>query len=120
MARTGISFVVFVWICVIIRMDVTITDAGNDVNTVNTVNTENLSTPVNEQEIVEQPDVDFTAGPFVTRHNPTGEGAINWRFSTAWYGSLLGVFHWVLYLLPGIFLVPPRPGFQAIHTVTKT
>ncbi len=47
MARTGISFVVFVCICVIIRMDVTITDAGNDVNTVNTVNTENLSTPVN-------------------------------------------------------------------------
>ncbi len=73
-------------------MDVTITDAGNDVNTVNTVNTENLSTPVNEQEIVEQPDVDFTAGPFVTRHNPTGEGAINWRFSTAWYGSVRFTF----------------------------
>ncbi len=31
-----------------------------------------------------------------------------------------GVFHWVLYLVPGTFLVPPRPRFQAICTVTKT
>ncbi len=31
-----------------------------------------------------------------------------------------GVFHWVLYLVPGTFLVPPRPRFQAIRTVTKT
>ncbi len=30
------------------------------------------------------------------------------------------VFHWVLYLVPGTFLIPPRPGFQAIRTVTKT
>ncbi len=30
-----------------------------------------------------------------------------------------GVFHWVLYLVPGTFLVPPRPWFQAIRTVTK-
>ncbi len=31
-----------------------------------------------------------------------------------------GVFHWVQYLVPGTFLVPPQPRFQAIHTVTKT
>ncbi len=31
-----------------------------------------------------------------------------------------GVFHWVLYLVPDTFLVPPRPRFQAIRTVTKT
>ncbi len=50
-----------------------------------------------------------------------------WRFSTAWYGTVRfgtvhfwGVIHWVLYLVPGTFLVPPRPGFQAIRTVTKT
>ncbi len=30
------------------------------------------------------------------------------------------VFHWVLYLVPGTFLVPPRSRFQAIRTVTKT
>ncbi len=40
------------------------------------------------------------------------------------YGSVRftfgGVFQWVLYLVPGTFLVPPRPGFQAIRTVTKT
>ncbi len=73
MARTGTSFVVFVWICVNIRMDVTSIAAITDVETVNPVNTENISTPVNEKEIVEQPDVDFTAGPFVTRRNPTAE-----------------------------------------------
>ncbi len=39
---------------------------------------------------------------------------------TARYGSLLGVFHWVLYLVPGTFLVPPQPRFQASRTVTKT
>ncbi len=72
-ARTGISFVVFVWICVNIRMDVKSIAAITDVETVNPVNTENISTPVNEKEIVEQPDVDFTAGPFVTRRNPTAE-----------------------------------------------
>ncbi len=31
-----------------------------------------------------------------------------------------GVFHWVLYLVPDTFLVPLRPRFQAIRTVTKT
>ncbi len=31
-----------------------------------------------------------------------------------------GVFHWVLYLVPGTFLVPPQPRFQASRTVTKT
>ncbi len=43
---------------------------------------------------------------------------------TARYGSVRftfgGGFHWVLYLVPGHFLVPPRPRFQAICTVTKT
>ncbi len=45
-----------------------------------------------------------------------------WRFSTAWYGTVhfWGVFHWVLYLVPGTFLVPPQPRFQASRTVTKT
>ncbi len=50
-----------------------------------------------------------------------------WHFSTAWYGTVRfgtvhfwGVFHWVLYLVPGTFLVPPQPRFQAIRTVTKT
>ncbi len=50
-----------------------------------------------------------------------------WRFSTAWYGRVRfgtvhfwGVFHWVLYLVPGTFLVPPQPRFQASRTVTKT
>ncbi len=50
-----------------------------------------------------------------------------WHFSTAWYGTVWfgtvhfwGVFHWVLYLVPGTFLVPPQPRFQAIRTVTKT
>ncbi len=45
-----------------------------------------------------------------------------WRFSTAWYGTVRfstvhfwGVFHWVLYLLPVTFLVPPWPRFQAIR-----
>ncbi len=54
-------------------MDVTSIAAITDVETVNPVNTENTSTPVNEKEIVEQTDVDFTAGPFVTRCNPTAE-----------------------------------------------
>ncbi len=41
-----------------------------------------------------------------------------WHFSTAWYGtvrysSLLGVFHWVQYLVP-------RRRFQAIRTIPKT
>ncbi len=47
--------------------------------------------------------------------------------STAWYGTVRfgtvhfwGVFHWVLYLVPGTFLVPPQPRFQASRTVTKT
>ncbi len=39
------------------------------------------------------------------------------RFGTVHFW---GFFHWVLYLVPGTFLVPPRPGFQAIRTVTKT
>ncbi len=39
------------------------------------------------------------------------------RFGTVHFW---GVFHWVLYLVPGTFLVPPRPRFQAIRTVTKT
>ncbi len=39
---------------------------------------------------------------------------------TGRYGHFWGVFHFVLYLVPGTFLVPPRPGFQAIRTVTKT
>ncbi len=50
-----------------------------------------------------------------------------WCFSTAWYGTVQfgtvhfwGVFHWVQYLVPGTFLVPPRPRFQASRTVTKT
>ncbi len=50
-----------------------------------------------------------------------------WRFSTAWYGTVRfgtvhfwGVFHWVLYLVPGTFLVPPQPRFQASRTITKT
>jgi len=41
--------------------------------------------------------------------------------STAWYGTVRfstvhfwGVFHWLQYLVPDTFLVPPRPGFQAI------
>ncbi len=37
---------------------------------------------------------------------------------TVRYGSLLGGFP--LGTVPGTFLVPPRPGFQAIRTVTKT
>ncbi len=40
------------------------------------------------------------------------------RHGTVWYGSLLGGFP--LGTVPGTFLVPPRPGFQAIRTVTKT
>ncbi len=39
------------------------------------------------------------------------------RFGTVHFW---GVFHWVLYLVPGTFLVPPQPRFQAIRTVTKT
>ncbi len=39
------------------------------------------------------------------------------RFGTVHFW---GGFHWVLYLVPGTFLVPPRPRFQAIRTVTKT
>ncbi len=31
-----------------------------------------------------------------------------------------GGFHWVLYLVPDTFLVPPQPRFQAIRTITKT
>ncbi len=42
------------------------------------------------------------------------------RHGTVRYGSLLGGFHWVLYLVPGTFLVPPQPRFQAIRIVTKT
>ncbi len=44
------------------------------------------------------------------------------RYGTVRFGTVhfWGVFHWVLYLVPGTFLVPPRPGFQAIRTVTKT
>ncbi len=44
-----------------------------------------------------------------------------------WHGTLRFitdhfrvVFHWVPYQIPGTFLVPPRPRFQAIRTVTKT
>ncbi len=40
------------------------------------------------------------------------------RHGTVQYGSLLGGFP--LGTLPGTFLVPPRPRFQAIRTVTKT
>ncbi len=40
------------------------------------------------------------------------------RHGTVQYGSLLGGFP--LGTVPGTFLVPPRPGFQAIRTVTKT
>ncbi len=40
------------------------------------------------------------------------------RFGTVQYGSLLGGFP--LGTVPGTFLVPPRPRFQAIRTVTKT
>ncbi len=50
-----------------------------------------------------------------------------WRFSTAWYGTVRygtvhfwGVFHWVLYLVPDTFLVPLRSRFHASRTVTKT
>lgn len=50
MARTGTSFVVFVWICVKVRMDVTSIAAITDVETVNPLNTENISTPVNEKD----------------------------------------------------------------------
>ncbi len=39
------------------------------------------------------------------------------RFGTVHFW---GVFHWVLYLVPGTFLVPPQPRFQVIRTVTKT
>ncbi len=41
---------------------------------------------------------------------------------TARFGTVhfWGVFHWVLYLVPGTFLVPPQPRFQASRTVTKT
>ncbi len=39
------------------------------------------------------------------------------RFGTVHFW---GVFHWVLYVVPGTFLVPPQPRFQAIRTVTKT
>ncbi len=57
-----------------------------------------------------------------------GKGhVLYWRFSTAWYGTVRfgtvhfwGVFHWVLYLVPDNFLVPPQPRFQGIRTVTKT
>ncbi len=51
-----------------------------------------------------------------------------WRFSTAWYGtvrygtarygSLLAGFP--LGTVPGTFLVPPQPRFQANRTITKT
>ncbi len=40
------------------------------------------------------------------------------RHGTVRYGSLLGGFP--LSTVPGTFLVPPRLGFQAIRTVTKT
>ncbi len=40
------------------------------------------------------------------------------RHGTVRYGSLLGDFP--LGTVPGTFLVPPRPRFQAIRTVTKT
>lgn len=49
-------------------MDVTNAETVTDVQV---VNTENPCTPINDQDNVEQPDMDFTAGPFVTRHNPT-------------------------------------------------
>ncbi len=39
------------------------------------------------------------------------------RFGTVHFW---GVFHWVQYLVPGTFLVPPWPWFQTIRTVTKT
>ncbi len=51
----------------------------------------------------------------------SGVGDIYGAFTlhgTARYGSLLGGFP--LGTVPGTFLVPPRPGFQAIRTVTKT
>ncbi len=61
------------------------------------------------------------------RRKYLGAGTCTWRFSTAWYGKVRfrtvhfwGVFHWVLYLVPGTFLVPPQPRFQASRTVTKT
>ncbi len=41
---------------------------------------------------------------------------------TARHGTVhfWGVFHWVLYLVPGTFLVPLRSRFHASRTVTKT
>ncbi len=48
-----------------------------------------------------------------------------WRFSTAWYGMVrFGTVHFwgdfPLGTVPGTFLVPPQPRFQANRTVTKT
>ncbi len=44
-----------------------------------------------------------------------------WRFSTTWYGTVRFTFGgFPLGTVPGTFLVPPRPRFQAIRTVTKT
>ncbi len=40
------------------------------------------------------------------------------RHGTVRYGSLLGGFP--LGTVPGTFLVPPQPRFQASRTVTKT
>ncbi len=40
------------------------------------------------------------------------------RHGTVRYGSLLGGFP--LGTVPGTFLLPPQPVFQAIRTVTKT
>lgn len=41
------------------------------------------------------------------------------QHSMDWYGSLLGGFHCVQYLVPGTFSVPPRLRFQVSCTVTK-
>ncbi len=44
-----------------------------------------------------------------------------WRFSTAWYGTVRFTFGgFSTGYCTWYFLVPPRPGFQAIRTVTKT
>ncbi len=59
---------------------------------------------------------------FIASDDPHSNGAFPLH-GTARCGSVLftfgGFFHWVLYLVPGTFLVPPRPRFQAIRMLPK-
>ncbi len=76
-----------------------------------------LSLPLSPEHVPEQIYVLAKARDAVSRGSQMALFHCMVRHGTVQYGSLLGGYP--LGTVPGTFLVPPRPGFQAIRTVTK-